>query len=154
MTGKRNMGTITKTIRMPEDLASWLSEQGDNMNQIIVDLLNNSRIARRYALNELKGVFKPNEWLFFADSLNNHCASDQFRYNKKALIGHCEDSEDMFGYATKHKVDLPQLICNINNLSASQIEALYYRVEKYWDIAELPEEAFNTQEKLEDWEIY
>lgn len=35
----------TVTIRMQEELASWLSEQGDSMNQTIIDLLNNARYA-------------------------------------------------------------------------------------------------------------
>ena len=144
----------TVTIRMPEDLASWLSEQGDSMNQTIIDLLSNFRNARMYALNELKGIFDPNEWLFFADSLNGNLVSGQLRYNKKVQIGHCEDSDDMFGYAEKHGVKMSDLSKKIEGLYASQVEALYYRVEIYWEIAEMPQEAFNTQDKLEDWEVY
>lgn len=148
------MGTRNVTIRIPDEMTPWLSEQGDVLNQTIINLLNNFRYARQYALNELRGIFDKNEWLFFADSLNGNYVTDQFRYNKKGLMGHCEDSEDMFGYATKHNVSLPDLLQKIETLSASQIEALYYRVEKYWEIAELPQEAFNTQEKLEDWEFF
>nr|DAP41666.1 MAG TPA: Putative antitoxin [Caudoviricetes sp.] len=144
----------TVTIRMQEELASWLSEQGDSMNQTIIDLLNNARYARLYALNELRGKFGEKEWAFLAEALNGNYASDQFRYNKKGLIGHCEDSEDMYGLATKHKIDLPLLTQKIDKLSASQVEALYYRVEKFWEIAEMPQEVFNTQEKLEDWNFY
>lgn len=132
MTGKRNMGTITKTIRMPEDLASWLSEQGDNMNQAIVDSLCNQRLCRVYSLSELKGRFSAKEWKFFADSLNGTLVNDQFRYNKGALIAHCEDSESIERTATKWGVDINTLKENICTLAGAQVEALYSRVERFW----------------------
>lgn len=124
--------TKTVTIRMPEELASWLSEQGDGMNQVIVDLLDNVRYSRIYALNELKGRFAPCEWKFFADSLNGTLVNDQFRYNRGALIAHCEDSEELEGTASRYDVDIASLKEKINSLSASQVEALYSRVERFW----------------------
>lgn len=140
---------------MPEELASWLSEQGDSMNQAIVDLLDNARYARMYALNELKNKFTEGEWLFFATSLNNVCVSGQFRYNKKGLIAHCEDSESLNFLASNNEVDINTLIKKIDCISAAQVEALYYRVEKYWNLADLPDdEVFDKEGKLENWEMY
>lgn len=118
---------------MPEELASWLSEQGDSMNQVIVGLLENARLARAYALNELKGKFIQAEWKFFADSLNGTLVNDQFRYNKGALIAHCEDSENLEGTASKYEVNMASLREKINSLSGSQVEALYSRVEQFWN---------------------
>lgn len=132
MTGKRNMGTITKTIRIPEDLASWLSERGDNMNKAIVDSLCNRRFSLAYSLNELKGIFSVEEWRFFADSLNGLMVNDQFRYNKSALIAHCEDSELLEGTATKWAVDMNTLKGKIGALAAAQVDALYSRVDQFW----------------------
>lgn len=127
------MAIKTVTIRMPEELASWLSEQGDSMNQVIVNLLENLKIARSYSLNELKGKFTSDEWKFFADSLNGTMVNDQFRYNKGALIAHCEDSEKLDGTASKYDLDIECLKEVINNLSSSQVEALYSRVEQFWN---------------------
>lgn len=127
------MGTITKTIRMPEELAAWLSEQGDSMNQVIVDLLDNIRYSRMYSLNEIKGRFTAAEWKFFADSLNGTLVNDQFRYNKGALVAHCEDSESFECTATKWGVDINILKDKISSLAGSQVEALYSRVEVFWN---------------------
>lgn len=117
---------------MPEELASWLSEQGDSVNQVIVNLLDNVRYSRAYSLNELKGRFTSGEWHFFADSLNGIMVNDQFRYNNGALIAHCEDSEQLEGTASKWDVNLEILSKKISNLAASQVEALYNRVEQFW----------------------
>ena len=102
----------TVTIRMQEELASWLSEQGDSMNQTIIDLLNNARYARLYALNELRGKFGEKEWAFLAEALNGNYASDQFRYNKKGLIGHCESIHifTIFAMAYQPLFIIPKLI--------------------------------------------
>lgn len=129
---------------MPEELASWLSDQGDSMNQVIVDLLDNARIARVYSTSELKGRFTAGEWKFFADSLNGTVVNDQFRYNKGALIAHCEDSEELDGTATRYDVDIVSLKEKINSLTASQVEALYSRIEMFW----------NNPEDLGKWAEY
>lgn len=126
------MATKTVTIRMPEDQAAWLSEQGGTLNQVIIDLLDNVRYSRAYSLKEIKGKFTSDEWKFFADSLNGTLVNDQFRYNKGALIAHCEDSEELEGTATKHNVVMNVLKEKINSLTSSQIEALYSRVEQFW----------------------
>lgn len=126
------MATKTVTIRMPENLAAWLSEQGDSLNQVIIDLLDNVRYSRVYSLKEIKGMFTSDEWKFFVDSLNGTLVNDQFRYNKGALIAHCEDSEELEGTATKYNVVMNVLKEKINSLTSSQIEALYSRVEQYW----------------------
>ena len=138
------MGTITKTIRMPEELFAWLSEEGDSVNQVIVDLLENARIARVYSLNELKNTFTADEWKFFADSLNGTLVNDQFRYNKGALIAHCEDSEELEGIASRYGVEIDQLKEKINLMAASQVEALYSRVEQFW----------NNPLDLDEWSNY
>lgn len=117
---------------MPEELAIWLSEQGDSINQVIVNLLDNVRYSRAYSLSELKGRFTSGEWKFLADSLNGIMVNDQFRYNNRALIAHCEDSEQLEGTASKWNVNLEILSPKISTLAASQVEALYSRVEQYW----------------------
>lgn len=127
-----NMATKTVTIRIPEDLASWLSVQGESMNQTIVDQLNNARLSRAYGLAELKGKFTPNEWKFFADSLNGTIVKDQLRYIKGVLIASCEDSEALDCTASKCGVNLEVLKEKIYSLAASQVEALYSRVESFW----------------------
>lgn len=129
---------------MPEDLFAWLSEQGSSVNQAIVDLLENARIARLYSLNELKDRFTPDEWKFFADSLNGTLVNDQFRYNKGVLIAHCEDSESLEGAVSRHGVDIEILKKKINAMSASQVEALYCRVEQFC----------NTPTDLDKWSEY
>lgn len=117
---------------MPEELASWLSDQGESMNQTIVDQLNNARLSRAYGLAELKGKFTPSEWRFFADILNGVLVTDKLRFYATVLIASCEDSDAFEGTASKWDIDLNILKEKINNLSASQVEALYSRVESFW----------------------
>lgn len=138
------MATKTITIRMPEDLASWLSDQGESMNKNIVDMLNNARLSRAYALAELKGKFTPGEWRFFADSLNGTMVTDRMRYLASVLIASCEDSDAFEGTASKWGVNLDVLKEKISSLSASQVEALYSRVESFWV----------KPENLDEWAEY
>lgn len=102
------------------------------MNQAIVDQLNNARLSGAYALAELKGRFTPAEWRFFADSLNGTIVNDQLRYIKGVLIASCEYSESLDCTASKCGVNLEVLKEKIYSLTASQVEALYSRVESFW----------------------
>lgn len=123
------MGTKTVTIRMPEDLATWLSEQGDSMNQTIVELLENVHYSRIYALNELKGKFTTEEWKYFSDILSSTMVTGKLRFFPSVLVASCEDSETFEG--SNWGVNLNVLKEKINGLSSSQVEALYFRVESF-----------------------
>lgn len=138
------MATKTVTIRMPEDLASWISDKGNSVNQTIVDQLQHARYSRMYALNELRGRFTPGEWRFFADSLNGTLVTDKIRFYPSVLIVSFEDSEAFEGTASKWGVELEVLKEKINGLTASQVEALYSRVESFWE----------KPENLDEWANY
>lgn len=116
---------------MPEDLASWISEQGDSMNQTIVELLENVHYSRMYALNELKGKFTNEEWKFFANILSSTLITGKLRFFPGVLIASCEDSETFEGATSNWGINLNVLKEKINGLSSSQVEALYFRVESF-----------------------
>lgn len=68
------------------------------------------------------------------DSLNGTYTQDEtFRYSQDALIAHMEDSDLYEGIGTKWNIDVKSLCEKIKSLSSAQIDALYSRVEKFWE---------------------
>ena len=56
MTGK-NMTTKNATIRLPEDIADWLTENGKSINQAIIESCQTLRRIRTVSTGEIRGVF-------------------------------------------------------------------------------------------------
>ena len=113
------METKTVTLRLPQDVADYITRNGDG--------------HERYADVEIRGKFTSNEWKFLADSLNGSMVLDDFRFNKDALIAHNQDSQLYDGTAARWNVNLDELNKKCGELSASQTEALYRRVESFWN---------------------
>lgn len=121
------------SIRLPEQQTNYILENYKNINFGIVSIVDALQIIRKYSLSEIKGVFTPGEWSFFADSLNGTITDGLFRCNKEALIYHCQDAEQLDGTARKWDVNVEQLSEKIGKLSGAQVEALYFRVESFWE---------------------
>ena len=132
MTGTKTMETKNATIRIPLELAGYLSKKG-SINQGIIDGIEALKTIRMYSETELKGRFTSKEWIFFADSLNGTMTEGLFRCNASALVAHCEDSETYEGTASKTGVELKGLIEKVSGLTGAQVEALYNRVEEWWE---------------------
>jgi len=145
---------VTKSIRITEEQELYLLDHYKNVTEGISDCINKSmvpsedeellKLLKAYSQNELKGKFTLDEWKFFADSLNGTMADGIFRCNAGVLIAHCEDSEQFEGTATKWGVSVPDLTEKINKLGGAQIEALYTRIEKFWD----------DPKDLEAWSVF
>ena len=127
------MTTITKTVRMTADQADYVTNNYKNLNQGVNEIIDTMRIVRNASTYELRGKLTEAEWKFLADSLNGSMTDGQFRVNAKALAAHCEDSDMYDGTASKWGVDLKALTDKIEALTAAQVEALYWRVEAFWN---------------------
>ncbi len=124
--------TKNVTLRLPLDLAEWLTSNGESVNQAVISCAKTMRRIRSVSTGELKGVFTENEWKFFADSLNGTVVNELFRCNVSALVAHCEDAERYDGAASKWGVDIVVLCEKIKSLKGANIDALYTRVESFW----------------------
>lgn len=134
----------TVSLRLPEQQVEYLSYNYKNISQGVIEAIDALQIIRKYSLSEIKGVFTPGEWSFFADSLNGTITDGIFRCNKEALIYHCQDAEQLDGTASKWNVDLSQLTAKIEKLTGAQVEALYFRVEQFWENENRDLDAFSN----------
>ena len=140
------METKTVTLRLPQDVADYISSRSDyGMTDGVKDIVETLRRHERYADVEIKGRFTPEEWKFLADSLNGTLTLDDFRFVPSVLVAHNEDSQLYEGTADKWGVDLAALNAKVGALSATQVEALYRRIEKFWG---------HPETDLDAWAIY
>jgi len=129
------------TAYLTDEQKRYLTGNYKNLNTGVVETIDTLIANRRYSLNEIKGIFTPAEWSFLADSLNGTMTTDSFRCNVGALVHHCIDAEQLDGTARKWEVDIERLTTKIEKLTAAQVEALYFRVEQFWE-----EEGRNLEE--------
>ena len=135
------METKTITIRVPLNVADTLSKY-ENVTAGVVTCVERFEYVLAASKAELKGKFSEDEWHFFADSLNGTGVDGAFRVSVSALVAHCQDSELYEGTATKWGIDLNKLIDKIKILTGAQVEALYSRVEAFWN---------GERENFEEW---
>lgn len=133
--------TKNVTIRLPQEVADWLISDGKYINQAITESVQTLKKIRTVSEAELRGVFTPEEWKFFADSLNGTVVAEDFRCNKQILIAHCEDSVNLEYLDKKWNVDIEVLKDKILNLHGANIDAIYARVERFW----------SGDDELEEW---
>ena len=131
------------SLRIPNKVLESLDTK-NGISSAIIDALEDLTMIHKQSMMETKGVFTPEEWKFLADSLNGALTTDMFRVSKDALIAHCEDSETYDKVASKYNVSIPELSKKINSLSGAQVDAVYRRVESYWE----------NQPDLEEWAKY
>jgi len=65
-----------------------------------------------------------------------------FRCNAGALAYHCLDADKLDGLGAKWEIDVLELMDKIKDLTAAQVEALYFRVESFWEDEERDLEEF------------
>ena len=139
------METKTVTLRLPQDVADYITKDGYSMTDGVKLIIATLQRHERYADMELRGKFTPNEWKFLADTLNGTIVLDDFRFNKHALIANNQDAQVFEHSADKWEVDLDQLNDKCVALTATQTEALYRRVENFWNHHEI---------NLDEWANY
>lgn len=130
------------TVYLPEDQARYIQENYKNQNIGIITAIEALMTIRKYSTNELKGIFTPAEWSFLADSLNGTMTDGSFRCNAGALAYHCLDADKLDGLGAKWEIDVLDLMDKIKDLTAAQVEALYFRVEQFWEDEERDLEEF------------
>lgn len=137
--------TKTVSMRLDKDVLDLLEERGNSITQDVHALLRRYRDLRTYSLNELRGKFSPAEWKYIADSFNGTLIPDDgIRYSLDAFAAHIEDSNTYDNLAAKWGVDIQALLGKCRSLTHSQLDALYYRVSRFWE----------GGVDLETWAIY
>lgn len=133
--------TKNATIRLPEEIAEWLTEDGKSINQAIIESCQTLKRIRTVSTGEIKGKFTPSEWSFLADSLNGTMITDTFRCNVQALVAHCEDSAKYEYLDKKWDVNMETFLQKIKTLHGANIDAIYARVEDFW----------GNERNMEEW---
>ena len=133
--------TKNATIRLPEEIAEWLTEDGKSINQAIIESYQTLKRIRTVSTGEIKGKFTPSEWSFLADSLNGTMITDAFRCNVQALVAHCEDSAKYEYLDKKWDVNMDTFLQKIKSLHGANIDAIYARVEDFW----------GNERNMEEW---
>lgn len=124
----------TVTIRISNEDADYLNELGEGfINRGINALLAKMRVLTTQADNEIKGMFTEAEWKFLADSMNGIMIDETLRYSAQNLAYHNEDAQTYDKTADKWDVDLQVLNKKILALSSAQVDAVYRRVERFWE---------------------
>ena len=121
------------TVYLPEDQAKYIQENYKNQNYGITAAIEALMTIRKYSTNELKGIFTPAEWSFLADSLNGTMTDGSFRCNAGALAYHCLDADKLDGLGAKWEIDVLELMDKIKDLTAAQVDAVFFRVEQFWN---------------------
>lgn len=130
------MATETRTVslRLPDDMAEYAEKVGGgSINQGVKDIIIKLQEMEKVSDISLKGIFTSGEWKAFADSLNGTMVLDSFRYYNDALIAHMEDSDKYENICEKWGIDLKEVCEKILKLHPCQTEALYRRVETFWE---------------------
>lgn len=129
------MATDTKTIsiRIPTELVEYLEKKDLGMNGAIVDCIEKTAYFEKYAMRDIQGVFSPEEWKYIADSLNGTIIDGDFRYFSGALVANIEDADKYEMLGGKWNVDVKKLCDKVSRLSCSSIDAIYRRVEAFWN---------------------
>lgn len=125
--------TKTVTLRLPVEMVEYLTRNDDSINQAVINEISNLKRIRLVSMGELRGLFTPQEWIFIADSFNGTIVDDFMRANVGVFIAGCEDSERFEGKASIHGVDLQVFLDKVKTLKGANIEAIYSRVEDFWN---------------------
>lgn len=132
----------TVSMRLPQDVADYIMRNGDSITDGVKNLVSQMQRHERYADVDLRGRFTADEWKFLADSLNGTMVLDDFRFSASALVAHNQDSQLYDGTASRWGIDIDKLNGKCNSLTAAQVEALYRRVERFWNHPETDMDAW------------
>lgn len=127
------MATKTVTLRLPEEMIEYLTRNNDSINQAVISEFNNLKRIRLVSIGEIKNLFSPQEWIFFATAFNSTLVDDVFCANVGAFIAGCEDAERFENVASANGVNLSDLLKKVKTLKGANIEAIYSRIKDYWE---------------------
>lgn len=123
------------TLRIDETFYAEMSKNGSSsFNEQVNAALRKVATIDKVSMSELRGRFTPAEWKAIADTLNGTYTKDEtFRYTPSALTAAIEDSDLYNNLGQKWEVDIKALCDKINSLGGAQVDAVYRRVETFWD---------------------
>jgi hypothetical protein len=127
-----NFGTRTDGFVAAVEILRKSQQMGFEAHEIVENLQFLQQI-RRTSLREIKGVFTPDEWKFMVDILNGTLITPEFRCLKEGLIAEMEDAEHFDNSATRWNLNLSEVLEKIKKLTGAQIEAIYFRIEEFWN---------------------
>ena len=137
------METKNVTIRLPLDLAEWMTEEGwKSINHAVIANVQTLRKIRQASTDELKGKLSEVEWKFLADSLKRAFITVTYRCSQVALWAHCEDAVRFDWTSRKWEVDMDGFKAKVLSLTGAQVDALLARVESFWN---------NPDRDLDEW---
>ena len=157
--------TKTVSIRLPQEAIDYLADKGESvtkqLTQVIADhmvlakykdtitdeysvamfnfdvarFMERVQTERKIALDELRGVFTPEEWQWIAASLNGSMTDAYLRDSKDAFIYHCEDYLKYNpGEAGQWPDVTPEgIAAKVSHLSGLHISAIYDRCTEFWN---------------------
>lgn len=124
------------TLRISNEDADFLALYGGGyINRGVNALLAKMRVLTTRADNEIKGMFTEAEWKFLADSMNGIMIDETLRYSAQNLAYHNEDAQTYDKTADKWEVDLIELNKKVFALTSAQVDAVYRRIERFWNEA-------------------
>ncbi len=127
-----NFKTAATGLGQASNIIYQANKNGTSPDKIVENLSSLNQI-RLYSQREIKGIFSENEWKYLADSLNGTIITDNFRCVKAGLIAGVEDSDSFDNLSEKWDVNIKDFCDKIQKLTAAQIDAVYTRVEQFWN---------------------
>ena len=119
-------------IRLPENYHESFRKIGDNTSQNAIQAITGYIELKRHTLNELKGVFTPNEVKYLVDISNATMFMTEYAASLSMLIARVEDANELEGMAEKWGVDFDKFKQKLEKLTASQVYFLQLECYNYW----------------------
>ena len=124
------------SIRMDEDLLESIYTPNKSLSEQVNDCVKQLIAIRSYTTEELKNKFKPEEWRALAEAMKNFRNSDISRYQSQTFTMALKSADINNGIGNAWKIDIDNLCNKIDQLTAAQLDALYNRIDKFWNRVE------------------
>jgi hypothetical protein len=119
-------------IRLPEHLHKGFRELGGNTSQTAILAIESCLTLRKYAVNDLIGLFTSSEWKYLIDISNATIFQPEFGANKSMLIARIQDADKLEGTGARWGVDMESFINKVCKLSYSQVYYIQLECYLYW----------------------
>lgn len=119
-------------IRLPENYHESFRKIGDNTSQNAIQAITGYIELKRHTINELKGVFTPNEMKYLVDISNATMFMPEYAASLSMLLARVEDANELEGMAEKWNVDFIVFKQKVERLTAAQVYFLQLECYNYW----------------------
>ena len=129
--------TKQRSVRLADETLALLQAYypDASLTEQITTAVTALDMLRRHTLSTLRGVFAPAEWSYMADALNGTITDTTMRTNATMLMASMEDANTYDDMAHKWGVDFAAFRHKLEHLSPAQCDAVYVRVDRYWQSA-------------------